>query len=472
MENRDEYLSHHGILGQKWGRRMGPPYPLSRSNHSAAERKAGWEKSLKGSPRKEVNVPAGGGGGGKKEEELEDWEKTLYEDLKKTADRISKDPLAILKSQSFKLTLAEAGVDVDKFTDAQIEQMRKKAFSHYLKSDNSSSVSKVNKALESEKEYRKNEVELKRDQKARNTEKEKVKDESLKKLYADLKGDNENILKDVVNDKGKNKDGSDYDSFKVALYEAGVDIEELGLTDNDIEQMRKEAQEHYGKKQSSDSSGSTIQKKAQTKTAKENVKNASLKMLYSDLKRQEGGNEKILKDFINDKGTNSDGSSYDSFKVALYEAGIDIEELGLTDNDIEDMRKKAQKYYSSKESVTHSALRHYGILGMHWGVQNGPPYPIGSAKRNSMKMTAKQKAKSMTDKELDDAINRMKKEQEYLRLSSESVKKGKGIVRSFLDKAASSFADSLSDKVGKAATATLMNEVLDPTIFRVIYTKK
>lgn len=34
------YLSHHGIKGQKWGVQMGPPYPLGQGDHSKAEEKA------------------------------------------------------------------------------------------------------------------------------------------------------------------------------------------------------------------------------------------------------------------------------------------------------------------------------------------------------------------------------------------------------------------------------------------------
>lgn len=35
----DDYLKHHGILGMRWGRRNGPPYPLLRRNMSSAERR-------------------------------------------------------------------------------------------------------------------------------------------------------------------------------------------------------------------------------------------------------------------------------------------------------------------------------------------------------------------------------------------------------------------------------------------------
>ena len=39
-------LCHHGILGMKWGKKNGPPYPLGAGDHSASEKKAGWRKSL------------------------------------------------------------------------------------------------------------------------------------------------------------------------------------------------------------------------------------------------------------------------------------------------------------------------------------------------------------------------------------------------------------------------------------------
>ena len=38
-QSGSDYLAHHGILGQRWGKRNGPPYPLSAGAHSSAEKR-------------------------------------------------------------------------------------------------------------------------------------------------------------------------------------------------------------------------------------------------------------------------------------------------------------------------------------------------------------------------------------------------------------------------------------------------
>lgn len=52
----DDELSHHGIAGQKWGHRNGPPYPLDDSAHSKAEKEAMASKSGSSSSGSDVSV--------------------------------------------------------------------------------------------------------------------------------------------------------------------------------------------------------------------------------------------------------------------------------------------------------------------------------------------------------------------------------------------------------------------------------
>lgn len=55
----DEYLKHHGILGMKWGKKNGPPYPIGVSAHSQSEKKAGCRKSLDKGPDDSDNKKKG-----------------------------------------------------------------------------------------------------------------------------------------------------------------------------------------------------------------------------------------------------------------------------------------------------------------------------------------------------------------------------------------------------------------------------
>lgn len=38
--NTDVSIQHHGIKGQKWGDKNGPPYPLDEEDHSTREKRA------------------------------------------------------------------------------------------------------------------------------------------------------------------------------------------------------------------------------------------------------------------------------------------------------------------------------------------------------------------------------------------------------------------------------------------------
>lgn len=73
------YLAHHGILGQKWGKKNGPPYPLNPEDHSKSEQNAGWRKSLDGNSK----ADGSGTNGSKKQTITEKMAKNFSEDYEK-----------------------------------------------------------------------------------------------------------------------------------------------------------------------------------------------------------------------------------------------------------------------------------------------------------------------------------------------------------------------------------------------------
>ena len=78
-------------------------------------------------------------------------------------------------------------------------------------------------------------------------------------------------------------------------------------------------------------------------------------------------------------------------------------------------------------------LKHYGILGMKWGVRRTPAQ-LARARRRSMtdelhedykKAHTRKSVKSMSDAELRNRLNRLQMERQYSQLSESVVNKGK-----------------------------------------------
>lgn len=83
-------------------------------------------------------------------------------------------------------------------------------------------------------------------------------------------------------------------------------------------------------------------------------------------------------------------------------------------------------------------LAHYGIKGMHWGVRRGrnvsakhPPSEDFTRTRATKQQAKESGTKSLSNKEMQDVINRLNLEQQYARLNPKStpVKNGHQFVK-------------------------------------------
>lgn len=103
---------------------------------------------------------------------------------------------------------------------------------------------------------------------------------------------------------------------------------------------------------------------------------------------------------------------------------------------------KLYEYNQYKPELDDEIVEHFGILGMHWGTRNGPPYPLGSnistgrrlkkgagggsgsitrKQKRALKKARKTRAKNLKMKTME------KKKQQQLEKSKEEIIKNKDI---------------------------------------------
>ena len=129
-----------------------------------------------------------------------------------------------------------------------------------------------------------------------------------------------------------------------------------------------------------------------------------------------------------------------------------------------------------------SELMHHGVDGMKWGKRNGPPYPLKGAGKQALREQREReesltkKVQGMSTSDLDAAISRLKKEQEYKRLTRSDIELGKNYIIGLGILGATALAGTLAvtggTKAGQAIVATGLKKILDPAVFKAIYAKK
>ena len=116
-ELEQRYLAHHGILGQKWGRHQGPPYPLGASDHSALEKKEGYKKSLGGGRNEKLYD---------RNEKSDDKPKTSKRDMRKKAKAYQKNMNQLQLNENNILLKGWDLSDSKAFADKKVSDLKKK----------------------------------------------------------------------------------------------------------------------------------------------------------------------------------------------------------------------------------------------------------------------------------------------------------------------------------------------------------
>lgn len=136
--------------------------------------------------------------------------------------------------------------------------------------------------------------------------------------------------------------------------------------------------------------------------------------------------------------------------------------------------------------VDDNDLRHYGVLGMHWGIHRyrrrdgtltrsgqkkadklrsqyksltGKTMRKPSTRKTSAQSTQRKSSSSMTDEELRKAVSRLQMEKQYRTLLAESTPKTRG--QKFIDAASNVLAESAKNAAKDVATQMMKSALND-----------